>query len=754
MTEELNLVTDLAVILIAAGVFTVISKALKQPLILGYIVAGFIVSPHLGLLPSLTSTAAVEQWSEIGIIFLLFALGLEFSFKKLLKVGSKALITAGTNCIGMFIMGMATGSAMGWSMMESVFLGGLLSMSSTTIIIKAYDDLGLKQKPYAALIFGILVVEDLIAILLLVLLSTMAVAGKFAGGEMLWNLGKLLFFLVLWFVVGIFAIPTLLSKARRYLNDEIMLIIAVGMCFGMVALASTVGFSSALGAFVMGSILAETVEGEHIAKLLRGIKDLFGAIFFVSVGMMVDPVVIGQHWGSVLTITLVAMGGILLFSTIGSLLSGAGLDNSVHTGFSLAQLGEFSFIIASTGCALGVMREFIYPVIIAVSVITTFTTPYMIKAADPAVDWLKRKLPPDLIAKISPQQDDSASSAAEQNTWKMLLRSYAVRVVLYGVVLIAVLLVSRTYLDRLILMVLPTLGETAVNWINLIITLTIMTPFLYGMAVNNGSISRYANKLLKEKDSNKWPILSMMVSRILIATGFIVAAILGNFHLAGWSMLVVIAAGIIFFLVAKMSFNRFSRLERLFIDNLNFKDEMERRSRPVTTSVSEKMSGKDVHIESITIDAESEFVGKSLREMPFRHTTGVNILKIRRGSRNILIPSGDEVIYPYDTLLAVGTSEQIEAFSRMMNECRESHKAEPDPEFSVETVTLTQESFLTGKDLKTLKMRESRCMVISVLHSADGREEFITNPGPDFTFCPGDTVWIAGDKASCMFFKD
>lgn len=754
MTEELNLVTDLAVILIAAGVFTVISKALKQPLILGYIVAGFIVSPHLGLLPSLTSTAAVEQWSEIGIIFLLFALGLEFSFKKLLKVGSKALITAGTNCIGMFIMGMATGSAMGWSMMESVFLGGLLSMSSTTIIIKAYDDLGLKQKPYAALIFGILVVEDLIAILLLVLLSTMAVAGKFAGGEMLWNLGKLLFFLVLWFVVGIFAIPTLLSKARRYLNDEIMLIIAVGMCFGMVALASAVGFSSALGAFVMGSILAETVEGEHIAKLLRGIKDLFGAIFFVSVGMMVDPVVIGQHWGSVLTITLVAMGGILLFSTIGSLLSGAGLDNSVHTGFSLAQLGEFSFIIASTGCALGVMREFIYPVIIAVSVITTFTTPYMIKAADPAVDWLKRKLPPDLIARISPQQDDSASSAAEQNTWKMLLRSYAVRVVLYGVVLIAVLLVSRTYLDRLILMVLPTLGETAVNWINLIITLTIMTPFLYGMAVNNGSISRYANKLLKEKDSNKWPILSMMVSRILIATGFIVAAILGNFHLAGWSMLVVIAAGIIFFLVAKMSFNRFSRLERLFIDNLNFKDEMERRSRPVTTSVSEKMSGKDVHIESITIDAESEFVGKSLREMPFRHTTGVNILKIRRGSINILIPSGDEVIYPYDTLLAVGTSEQIEAFSRMMNECRESHKAEPDPEFSVETVTLTQESFLTGKDLKTLKMRESRCMVISVLHSADGREEFITNPGPDFTFCPGDTVWIAGDKASCMFFKD
>jgi CPA2 family monovalent cation:H+ antiporter-2 len=295
MTEELHLVSDLALILISAGIFTIISKALKQPLILGYIVAGFLVGPHLGLFPSVTDTHSVEQWSEIGIIFLLFSLGLEFSFKKLIKVGSSALIMAVTKCIGMFIVGIILGSVLHWTLMESVFLGGLLSMSSTTIIIKAYDDMKLKNKPYASLVFGSLVFEDLIAILLLVLLSTLAVSNKFAGGEMIGSLLKLGFFMVLWFVVGIFMIPTLLKKAQKYINDEILLIVSIGLCFGMVALAEYVGFSSALGAFVMGSILAETLEGEHIMHLTDSIKDLFGAIFFVSVGMMVDPQVIAEH---------------------------------------------------------------------------------------------------------------------------------------------------------------------------------------------------------------------------------------------------------------------------------------------------------------------------------------------------------------------------------------------------------------------------------------------------------------------------
>ena len=405
MSDELNLVRDLAVILVSAGVFAIISKALKQPLILGYIVAGFLVGPNIDFFPGISSQEAVNQWSEIGVIFLMFALGLEFSFKKLLKVGSSALVTAGTKFLGVFILGFIVGQALSWSTMESVFLAGLLSMSSTTVVLKSFDEMGLKNKPYAGMVFGTLVVEDLIAILLMVLLSTMAVSNKFAGGEMLFNLGKLAFFLILWFLVGIYVIPTLLKKAKRWINDEILLIVCIGLCFGMVTLASAVGFSSALGAFVMGSILAETIESEHIMKIVSPIKDLFGAIFFVSVGMMISPSVIGKYWYIILILVLVVYLTHIVFSAAGIILTGKGLENGVHTGFSLAQLGEFGFIIASVGVSLGVMRDFIYPIIIAVSVITTFTTPYMIRLADPAYKLLCKKLPASWLKAFEPTEE-------------------------------------------------------------------------------------------------------------------------------------------------------------------------------------------------------------------------------------------------------------------------------------------------------------------------------------------------------------
>ena len=419
MSEELNLVRDLAVILISAGIFTIISKALKQPLILGYIIAGFLVGPHIGFFPGITSQETVDQWSEIGIIFLMFGLGLEFSFKKLMKVGSSAIVTALVKFVGVFILGFVTAQALNWSLMESVFLGGLLSMSSTMVVIKTFDDMGLKGKSYAGGVFGTLVVEDLIAILLMVLLSTMAVSQSFAGKELVMNIAKLVFFLILWFLVGIFVIPTLLKKARRFLNDEILLIVSIGLCFGMVSLATAVGFSTALGAFVMGSILAETTESEHIDHIVEPIKNLFGAIFFVSVGMMVSPSAIAEHWALILLLALIVVVSHILFAGTGIILTGRGLYDGVHTGFSLAQLGEFGFILAGVGCTLGVMREFIYPVIIAVSVITTFTTPYVIRLADPAYGFLSRKLPVSWRTRLEPSVESvSRITAAEHRAWK------------------------------------------------------------------------------------------------------------------------------------------------------------------------------------------------------------------------------------------------------------------------------------------------------------------------------------------------
>ncbi len=749
--EEANLVKDLALILISAGVFTIISKALKQPLILGYIVAGFLVGPHMGLFPTVTSTVQVKEWSDIGIIFLLFALGLEFSFKKLIKVGSSALITAMTQCLGMFILGFLVGEAIGWSNMESIFLGGMLSMSSTTIIIKAYDDLGYKDRPFAPLVFGALVFEDLIAVVLMVLLSTMAVSNKFAGGEMLMGLAKLVFFLILWFLIGIYMIPTILKKAHKYLNDEILLLVSLGLCFVMVSLASLAGFSEALGAFVMGSILAETLESEHIMHLTKGIKDLFGAIFFVSVGMMVDPHVIAEHWGTILVLTITVMAGILFFSTSGAVLAGQGLDNAVHAGFSLAQLGEFSFIIAGLGVSLGVMRDFIYPVIITVSVITTFTTPYMIKAGTPAYQYLIKKLPAQFVSRINAfSTQERQNSAAAQNEWKRLIKEVALRVLLYSVILIAIDLGSHLFLDKYIISRLDSLTPIVRNLISVVVTLAVMSPFLVGIAISGKDINSSSIKLIKAKQSNVWPVISLVLLRNLIAMGFVVSVIASHFNLAFWTILLIIVSGVAFFLIGRRSISKFTVVEDRFMANLNEKEQQQRRMTPVTSSVSDKMSRYNVKTDMITISADSLYAGKMLKDLPFRHKSGVNIVKIIRGSRSIMIPKGEEMVFPFDKLIAVGTKEQLSEFRKDMTESvyvpdeKDTDTLAPRA-FQLDSITLREDSWLTGKTLRETDMRSYGCMVISVV--SDG--QVTTNPKPDYRFKEGDIVWLAGEKSAC-----
>ena len=747
MSDELNLVRDLAVILVSAGAFTIISKALKQPLILGYILAGFLVGPHISWFPGITSEETVHQWSEIGIIFLMFGLGLEFSFKKLLKVGSSALVTAGSKFLGVFVLGFVTGQAMGWTAMESIFLGGLLSMSSTMVVLKSYDDMGLKGRPWAGMVFGTLVVEDLIAILLMVLLSTMAVSHQFAGGEMLFNLAKLAFFLILWFLVGIYVIPSVLKRARRFLNDEILLIVSIGLCFGMVALAEAVGFSSALGAFVMGSILAETIESEHIERLVSPIKDLFGAIFFVSVGMMVAPAVIAEHWLTILIITLLVMLSHILFAGAGILMTGGGLRNAVHTGFSLAQLGEFGFIIAGVGVTLGVMRQFIYPVIIAVSVITTFTTPYMIKLAEPAYGGLLKLLPERWIARLDAPEQKSRSTAVEQSEWKKLLRAYFLRIVLYGVVIVAIMIGSKQFLEPLATRLFPDWTPFIHNLVLVAVTLLVMSPFLYGMAISSGSINAHASKLLAEKNANKWPLAGLVLTRTFLAISMILSVIANHFDLAGWAVVLIIVGGFVFVIASRSTIHRYSALEQRFLNNLNEKEEAERKRHPITNSVRKKMAGYDVHLELLDVSPDSIFIGKQLKEIPFRAETGANLIKIQRGSQSITIPSGDMRIFPYDKLLAVGTTTQIDALRAMLSQSDAQPTPLTEQGFEVIPVTLSEDSFLCGKVLHEVNMRQYRCMVISVLH--DG--EFITNPKPDYRFGAGDIVWIAGETGALPY---
>ena len=745
MSEEMNLVRDLAVILISAGVFTILSKALKQPLILGYILAGFLIGPNFPFFYGISSTEAVHEWSEIGMIFMMFGLGLEFSFKKLLKVGSGALVTAGTKFIGVFVLGYVIAQALGWTQMESIFLGGLLSMSSTAVVLKSYDDMGLKEKPYAGLVFGTLVVEDLIAILLMVLLSTLAVSNKFEGGEMLLNLGKLAFSLILWFLVGIYVIPTLLKKAKSFLSDEILLIVSIGLCFGMVSLASYAGFSSALGAFVMGSILSETIEGEHISKLVVNIKDLFGAIFFVSVGMMVDPAVIGAHWLPILILTVVTIVGMTIFGSLGALISGRGLNTAVHTGFSLAQLGEFSFIIAGLGVSLGVMRGFIYPVIIAVSVITTFTTPYMIKAATPVCNFLYKKLPVKLLAKLDPSPDSARTSVEEQSEWKALLKSYTLRVLLYSVILLAIFMGSKLYLDKLLVRLLPEATTALRNALSLAVTLLVMAPFLYGLAVNGKDIKHTAVQLMNQKNSNKWPILFLVFLRIFIAIAFVIATILLHYKLSYWSLLLIVLAGIVFLVLARRSVHQFNGLEERFITNLNQKEEYERMRTPFASGLRAKMKGHDVAAENVVISPNSEYAGKQLKNIPFRQKYGINVAKVVRGSRRILIPSPEEYIYPYDEVLAIGTREEVKRFVEEMTAEQERPVSYEPDDFVLDAFELQKGCYLDGKVLRDTNMRQHGCMVVGV----EREGQSLMSPKPDFRFRAGDFVWLAGERVEC-----
>ena len=560
-------------------------------------------------------------------------------------------------------------------------------------------------------------------------------------------LAKLAFFLILWFLVGIYVIPSVLKRVKQYLSDEILLLVSIGLCFGMVTLASAVGFSSALGAFVMGSLLSETLEGERIEHLTHSLKDLFGAIFFVSVGMMVDPAVIGAHWGAVLALTLVAMAGILCFSVTGVIISGRGLSTALHTGFSLAQLGEFSFIIAGLGVSLGVLRGFIYPIIISVSVITTFTTPYMIKAAAPAEKWLRRKLPARFLARIDPPQEETGASRAVASEWHKLLKNYALRLVLYGVIITAILIGTESYLHPLLERLLPDWSTGLHSLLDVLITLALLSPFLYGLAISGSKIRSSAGRLLRENRANRWPVLALMLLRIAIAIAIIMLVILSHFHLRGWAILLVIAAAFFLLIAARLTMHNYSGLEERFMSNLNERDNLERLRNPVSASVREKMAGYDVHIEQFKVPQNFAYVGQALREMPFRHTTGINIIKIVRGAKSILIPSGDERIFPFDTLVAVGTTEQIRAFRQTLRESTVSAPAE-ETEFSVEPVTLHAGSYLVGQTLRTADMRSGGCMVISVLRG----EEFITNPKPDFAFREGDTVWLAGEKSGVAFY--
>lgn len=774
-----HFISDLAIILITASVITIIFKWLKQPVVLGYIVAGFIASLHFkdfieslvikisGIpanevsvffktLPQISDMANVNIWAEIGIIFLLFALGLEFSFKKLMDVGGKASIATLINLGSMIIIGYLVGELLivnlipDWSKMNSIFLGGMLSMSSTTIIIKAFNDMGLQKKKFANIVFGMLIVEDLAAIVMMVLLSTFAVGQHVEGGELANSVIKLLFFILIWFVVGIYMIPTMLKKLKKYLNDETLLIVAVGLCLGMVYFASAVGFSAALGAFIMGSILAETIESKHIEHLMEPLKNLFGAVFFVSVGMMIDPSIIIEYATLILLLTLVVLIGRIFFATLGVLASGEGLKVAVQSGFSLAQIGEFSFIIATLGMSLGVITETLYPIIVAVSVITTFSTPYCIKYSESVYGALVKRIPDKWDKLIEGYGASSYNTVNKQNDWKKLLKSILSLVAVYFTISIAILLVFQNFITPYIVEWIPGIWS---NVLAAMITLTLMAPFLRAIMMKKNRSEEFKN-LWKDNRLNRGALVSLIVFRIIICIVLVLMVLIPLFPRLT-VLMVIISLAVVTLIIFSQGFKKQSRkIEARFLENLNLKQKLDEKKAAIPTVVANDLRSKNIHIEEFEVMQSSPSIGKTLRELNFRQKTGVNIVTIIRGSKKINIPDGNERLYPFDKLVVSGSDEEMQQLSQYLDDKKlEANRIDEEAQYhiSLSQYLVEPESSLIGKTIANAGIREkTECMVIGI----DRGDESIIQFTPSFTFEESDIIWLAGEREKLNSFEE
>ena len=746
MSELPELVQDLALILVVAGFVTLLFKKLKQPLVLGYIVAGFLVSPHMSYTMSVVDKDDIQTWADIGVIFLLFSLGLDFSIKKILKMGASPIIAACTIIFSMMLLGVIVGHSFGWKEMDCIFLGGMVAMSSTTIIYKAFSDMGLTQQGFASTVMSVLILEDILAIVMMVMLSTVASGNSPDGVQLLGSIMKIGFFLVLWFVVGLFAIPLFLRSVRKILNSETLLIVSLGFCCLMAVISTQVGFSAAFGAFVMGSILAETVEADKIIRLVDPVKNLFGAIFFVSVGMLVKPDVIEQYAIPILLLVITILVGQALFGTLGYLLGGQTLKNAMRCGFSMAQVGEFAFIIATLGKSLGVISEFLYPVVVAVSVITTFLTPYMIRAAEPCYNVLIKHLPKRWVRRLTHIQTNNAGeSASTNNLWKVLMKKMIFNTLIYGILSAAVIAIMFSA-------ALPICRNLSIKWTGShwignavcgFLTILFIAPFLRSIVMKQNHSEAF-KALWTDRRINRLPLTATILARVLIALSFIfyICNYLTRFKNA---LMIAVAVGLlILMLLSRWLKKRSITLERLFIQNLQSRDIEAQKQGKKKPLFANHLIDRDIHIANLELPDDSLWAGKTLYSLRLRNRFGVHISSILRGSKHINIPNGGTILFPGDKLQAIGNDEQLTKLSKAM-------KAELQPtitdiekhEMKLRSFTISKTSPFIGKTLKDSGIRdEYNCMVVGV----DEGQKNLTLITPSRCLQAGDVLWVVGEE--------
>ena len=739
------MVTDLALILVVAGIVTLLFKKLKQPLVLGYVVAGFLVSPHMPYTASVVDSENIHLWSDLGVMFLLFSLGLDFSFKKILKMGASPIISTCTIIFCMSMLGMFVGNLFGWARMDCIFLGGMLAMSSTTIIYKAFDDLGLRQQQFAGRVMSVLILEDILAIVMMVLLSAIASGKELGGGEMLDSILRIVFFLVLWLVVGIFAIPIFLRRVRYLINNEVLLIVSLGLCCAMAVFSTKVGFSSAFGAFIMGSILAETIEAEKIIKLVEPVKNLFGAIFFVSVGMLVDPKILVDYALPIFVLVMTILVGQAFLGTFSFMLGGESLKSAIRCGFSMAQIGEFSFIIASLGLSLHVIGDFLYPVVVAVSVITTFLTPYMIRLATPAYTHLEKHLPNKLIQSMN-HLSMNQTGTPENSLWKQLLTQMAMNTVIYSILSTAVIVLMFTFLLPFMHKLLP--GDDLriyANGITGLITILAISPFLRAMVMKKNKSEEW-KALWAQSNRNRLPLIFTILVRVIIAVCLIFYICHSMTHFTNALIITFgfVAVGLI--VLSRWIKKRSISLERLFILNLRSRDieaQVHGKKRPLYEG---KLLDRDIHIADFEIPSNSGWMGQTLKQLNLGQKYGVHVSSILRGGWRLNIPDGDYIIFPNDVLQVIGSDQQFSTFRDALDKSLIGEDPDLESrEMKLRQMIIGSDSPFIGKTLIESKIRDLySCMVVGLEEGKESLSPF----KPNRKFEEGDIIWVVGEEES------
>ena len=755
MSHLPTIITDLAMILLVAGVTTILFKKINQPLVLGYIIAGFITGPNFSFFPTITDKVNVQSWSEIGVIFLLFALGLEFSFYKLKKVGSTAFVSTAVIICSMLFVGYGVGQLLGWSHMDSIFLGGMLSMSSTAIIIKAFDDLQLRAKSFTEVVFGVLIVEDIAGIAMMVILSTIAVATSgISTTELALSVGRLVFFLVLWFVAGMYLIPTFFKKAQSLMTDETLVVVSIGLCLGMVFLATHLGFSSALGAFIMGSLIAEAPNAEHIEHLVSPIKDLFGAVFFVSVGMMVNPALLADYAIPVAVLVATTILGQLFFSTCGVLAAGQKLHTAVLCGFSLTQIGEFSFILATLGMNLGVTSDFLYPIIVAVSVITTFTTPFFINAAEPAYAKLVNILPQRFLDWLDRYTDNNDSKGDQD--WKNLLTDYVLHMVIYSTLLFAIILAATLYF-------LPYLKQLELPYANFITAgaaLIVMSPILRAVLINRAGSAELFSILWFKRRANHLPLMILVAGKVLVAAlslYFVFNDLLGLHGLLAFAAIIVV---VYFIASSDWLMGEYLRIESRFLVNLNEKHMRKHREAQGEKGEQGHWFDEELYLAYYKVADNSPIIGKTMKQLAVRQYYGCNVLQMRTPQSAIDMPGGEVTVTKDANLLVIGTEGQLKIMDAAIIQRHlelhrlwgpvtlrqfmlEDHAYAPEQQFLSLAITIDEHSPILGTSLKAADLRHKwNCLVIGLERGAFT----ITNPNVDLVFEKNDLLWVLGKQ--------